>query len=140
MINAFYHVGKLMLYADPLCQKFMQEHPDEFKKYGCGPGGFFDYLVPDTIYLLSITDACAIHDWGYRHSPNASSADRKEHDKILLNNSIRIIQYHTKYKSLYRLRMSRIKFYYNMVRFGGGPSYWDSNNRNKDEQMVVIPT
>ena len=32
---------------------------------GCGPGGVGDYLVPDTIWGLSIFLACRVHDWMY---------------------------------------------------------------------------
>jgi hypothetical protein len=117
------------------CQKFIEEHPDEFKTYGCGPGGIGDYLVPDTVWGLSIRQACRIHDWAYRHANDASEEARKQHDKILSYNSMRIVIARTTNHTLFVLRRRRVKTYYQMVRAFGGRAYWDEN-RNKTHEMM----
>lgn len=127
----------LQLYVPELCQKFIHEHPEEFKKFGCGPGGIGDYLVPDTVYFLDISPACRVHDWQYRFSPDASSAARKGHDKILSYNSMMIVRYYTTNQGLYLLRRRRIKTYYQMVRAFGSPSYWNEG-RNEAKDLMEI--
>ena len=124
------------LYADAECWEFKKKYPDEFESYGCGPGGVGDMLVPDTVYFLSIRNACRIHDWGYRHSDDNSEQDRAKHDRVLRNNSIRIVSDHTKSKVLKRLRFRRVQTYYQMVRAFGGPAYW--SERNKDNEMEKV--
>jgi len=116
------------LYADPLCWEFKEEHPEEFESYGCGPGGIGDLLVPDTVYGLSIRDACRIHDWGYRHCPDATEEDRKYNDRVFRNNALRIVQGNTKSAILRWLRFRRVQTYYRMVRIFGGPAYWEERN------------
>jgi len=123
------------LFADPECWEFKKKFPDEFKSYGCGPGGIGDILVPDTVYFLSIRDACRIHDWGYRHSLGNSEEDRARHDRILLNNSIRIVAGQTYFNIIRTLRYRRCRTYYDMVRFFGGPAYW--NERNPENTIGI---
>ena len=118
----------MKLFADPECWEFKKKYPDEFSSYGCGPGGLGDFVVPDTVYFLSVRDACRIHDWGYRHAPEASDEDRKRHDRILSNNMLRIVNAKTKSKILRKLLYRRCKTYYQMVRAFGGPAYWDERN------------
>ena len=115
----------MKLFADLACLEFQRQFPDEFGRYGCGPGGLGDFFVPDTVYLtVSIKPACRIHDWAYRHSLESSEKDRKRHDKMLLDNSLLIVQEETKWKWLLKLRARRCRTYYKMVRAFGGPSYW----------------
>jgi hypothetical protein len=125
---------KAELFADAECWEFKEKFPDEFKSYGCGPGGLGDFLIPDTVWFLSIRDACRIHDWGYRHSPGCSDEDRKRHDRILLNNSLRIVDANTKFRTLKFFRYRRCKTYYHAVRAFGGPAYW--SERNPDRPVV----
>ena len=119
----------MKLFADLACWEFQKTFPDEFDSYGCGPGGVGDFFVPDTVYFLSIRAACRIHDWGYRHSLGASDADRKRHDRILLNNSLRIVHAKTNWRFLLKLRIRRCRTYYQMVRAFGGPAYWEERNK-----------
>jgi len=121
-------IVKAKLFADPECWEFQKKFPDEFKSYGCGPGWFGDLLVPDTVYFLSIKDACRIHDWGVRHSVEASEEHRARNDRILLNNSIRIVDTGTYFYFLKMLRYRRCRTYYNLVRIFGGPGYWEERN------------
>ena len=118
----------MKLFADPKCWKFKEIYPDEFASYGCGPGGVGDFFVPDTVWGLSIRSACRIHDWGYRHSPGASEDDRHRHDRILKNNALRIVDHHTRWGLLKRLRYRRVQTYYTMVRKFGSPAYWEERN------------
>ena len=126
------------LYADVVCWEFKRDFPEEFAGYGCGPGGIGDFLVPDTVYGLSIRPACQVHDHGYRHGKDASEEDRARHDRILKNNSLRIVDDHTKWWILKRLRYHRVEKYYIMVRAFGGPAYW--SERNKAEEIQEVKT
>jgi len=117
-------MSKYSLIADAECWEFKEKFPEEFKAYGCGPGGIGDMLVPDTMWGLSVRDACRIHDWGYRHCEEASEDDRKRHDELLRLNSIIIIETGTKYNWLKTLRLRRAKTYYGMVRKFGKSAYW----------------
>ena len=119
---------KAELFADAECWEFKAKFPGEYANYGCGPGGVGDFLVPDTVWGLSIRDACRIHDWGYRHCEEASEEDRKRHDRILRNNSQRIVSAGTKWQWLKKLRYRRVLTYYQMVRGLGGPAYWNERN------------
>ena len=93
---------------------------------GCGPGGFGDLLVPDTVYGMSIKESCRIHDWCY--FIGNKQEDKDEADNIFLNNMIRQITDGTMLWILKRLRLRRAKIYYQMVHFFGGPSFWDDKN------------
>jgi len=113
---------KYKLYAPNECLEFQLSHPEEFESFGCGPGSIGDYLVPDTVWFLSIKKACQIHDWYYRLW---KGTDRKEADKVFSNNMQRIVRNHTKYKWLLKLRLRRCNLYYQMVRKRGGPAFWN---------------
>lgn len=125
---------EVKLFADPNCWKFREEHPEEFDSFGCGPGGIGDWLVPDTIWGLSIKIACQIHDWYYRLSPGDTEEDRAAADRILYNNILRIVN--AKGGNLVSLRRLRAKTYYEMVRWFGAPAYWE--DRNKPEEFKYV--
>ena len=125
-----------LLFADEKCWEFKKKFPDEFESYGCGPGGIGDWFVPDTVYGLSIREACRIHDWGYRHSTEASEEDRASHDRIFLNNSLRIVDKQAKLRILTWLRYRRCQKYYGLVRAFGGPAYWEE--RNPENTIGVV--
>ena len=128
---------KLELFASAECWIFKHDHPDEFAGFGCGPGGIGDFFVPDTVYFLSIRDACRIHDFNYRHTSGIDSEDdRAQADRILKNNCLRIVDYYTKNRLLKRLRYRRVQTYYRMVRAFGSPAYW--SERNKAEEMQEV--
>ena len=128
---------ELKLFGDPECWKFKEEHPEEFKSFGCGPGGFGDFLVPDTVWGLNITDACRNHDWGYRFAHDCSEEGRARHDRILRNNGIKIVRFHTKNWLLRKLRLRRVQTYYTMVRSFGGPAYWEERNEKDQVQNIL---
>lgn len=83
------------------------------------------WLVPDTIYLLTVTEACNIHD--YMYSIGSNLGDKDEADRVFLNNLVRLIQDHG--GLLKPLRLCRAKTYYKFVVGLGGPAFWDNKNQ-----------
>lgn len=90
---------------------------------GCGPGGFGDYFVPDTIYGLSVKPACKIHDWCFAVWEDKAGFTLS--NNIFKNNMIRINEQHKGPQWVKKLRLPRIKKYYLAVHFFGEPSYYD---------------
>lgn len=110
---------------------------------GCGAGeGWGDKLVPDTIYGLSMLDACKIHDWMY--AKGKTQEDKEEADRVFLNNMLRIIDYHTLNSWLKWLRKRRAYKYYDSVDHFGGPAFWNEKNkpaelyRNKPAELYKL--
>lgn len=83
---------------------------------GAGPAGW-GWLVPDTMYGLSIREAANIHDWMY--AEGETPADRREADDLFYANCRAIIRKHTKSRILRLLRYARAWIYYRAVRRGG---------------------
>ena len=89
---------------------------------GCGSAqAKFDF-VPDTIYGLSISPACHIHDWMYYEGKTID--DKEEADRVFLNNMLRIINNQSANKLICFLRRRRAVVYYEMVCNLGGPAFW----------------
>lgn len=105
---------------------------------GCGPGGKGDYLVPDTVYGLSVFRACQIHD--YMYAVGKTAADKEEADRVFLNNMLRIIDAETKWRWLRFLRRRRAYTYYKAVDIFGGSSFWDGKNKPQTFDYVEEPT
>lgn len=103
---------------------------------GCGPGGFGDWLVPDTVYGLSVFPACRIHD--YMYGVGETLADKKEADRVFLNNMVRLIKAKAAWKWLRRLRLRRARTYYYFVKEFGGSAFWKGKNRPEEEREVQI--
>lgn len=119
-------------YGDqPCCYHEASQELIESVTGGCGPGGFGDYFVPDTVWFLSIKEACKRHDWMYAFG--LTIEDKELSDRVFLNNMIRIIDAYTKWGWLKRLRRKRAKTYYNFVKYAGGPSFW--HDKNQDAEM-----
>lgn len=91
---------------------------------GCGTKGFGGWIVPDTLYGLSIEDCCDIHDWMY--GEGRTNQDKEEADRTFKNNMLRKIEQGSKWLSFLRRRRA-IKYYLAVVNFGGS-AFWD----NKD--------
>ena len=89
---------------------------------GCGTEGFGGWIVPDTIWGLSISECCNIHDWMYEHG--VSIEDKREADRVFLNNMMRLIEEGCAW--LRFLRRIRARTYYRSVRDFGGSAYWDN--------------
>lgn len=91
---------------------------------GAGPKGY-GWIVPDTIYGLSITEAANIHD--YMYHVGATIEDKKKADRVFMNNMMRIIESKSGWV-LRKLRRRRVRTYYKSVKYGGGPAFWAGKN------------
>ena len=100
---------------------------------GCGTAGWKGALVPDTIWGLSVREACDIHDWMYEHG--ATESDRLDADSAFLNNLIRLINHHGGWLAWARRR--RALKCYEAVNCFGGPAYWDPKNAPEDMGCVA---
>ena len=108
--------------------------PDSFWRYleddqsaavnGCGPKHLGDFLVPDTVWGLSVKPACKIHDWMY--TVYNSEAGFKLSNTIFLDNMLRI-NASTKNVLLRYLRTRRIMKYYRMVNTFGRLFFYDAH-------------
>ena len=92
---------------------------------GCGAANAKFDFVPDRIYGTYIGHVCQVHDWMYHKG--RTDEDKKEADRVMLNNTLRLINRDCKRKwykpkSLMRLRA---KEYYFAVKHFGGPAFWD---------------
>ena len=76
----------------PECWEFKKNYSEIWDSFGCGPGGFGDFLVPDKVWGLSIRLACAGHDFEYRYAEDRSKKARKAADIRLLKNSLTIVR------------------------------------------------
>ena len=104
---------------------FEKLYPEEYKSFGCGPGGVGDWFVPDRMWFgVSVKDACRQHDHDYRFGIGASDEHRKECDDRMKENMHIIVHEKSDSWILKQLRHIRINTYYVIVRVGGGSSYW----------------
>lgn len=101
---------------------------------GCGTKGLGGWLVPDTLYGLSITEACNIHDWMYAQGDTI--ADKEQADRAFLNNMLRIIESKSIRILLWPRRMRAMK-YYSAVRDFGGPAFWQGKNAPGELGMIT---
>ena len=102
---------------------------------GCGPKGF-GFLVPDTFYLLNISEACNIHDFMY--STGLTIEDKNEADRAFLNNANRMIDAKTWFPPLRFLRKRRALKYYMAVHLFGGDAYWAGKNDPNELGSVTV--
>jgi len=91
---------------------------------GCGSKGFGGWVIPDTIYFLSIKDVCDIHDWDY--GEGVTLADKGAADRRMYNNMLRKIEVSAKW--LRPARRWRANTYYVAVKKLGGPAYWEGKD------------
>ena len=100
---------------------------------GCGPGGGWKgFLVPDTVWGLSISAACNIHD--YMYYVGNDLVDKETADRVFLNNILRIIADKTGQGWLKVLRKRRAKTYYLAVKYFGAPAFWAGKNKPEEFQ------
>lgn len=95
---------------------------------GCGPSGWKVDIVPDHIFYLYIGSACNIHDWMYHHG--RSDEDKKEADRVFLNNLIRLIERDKSKLRDKKKMIEKAKGYYFAVKYAGGPAFWRNKNAN----------
>ena len=108
------------LYAPSSYYKLTQQER-EAQCNGCGKSGFGGYITPDTIWGMSITDCCDIHDHSY--ATGSKIADKDKADRVFLNNMMRKIEAHSPWLAF--VRRLRAKSYYKAVRYFGGSAFWD---------------
>ena len=115
------------------CENFKRNNPNEWATFGCGPGGVGDYLVPDTMWGLDISEACRIHDWFYRFCPDRSAKAKAFADSLMLHNCLAIVDEKSNSWILWQLRKVRCHTYHFMVRkFGQGA--WDEARSIRDKK------
>jgi hypothetical protein len=102
---------------------------------GCGTGGWKGSLVPDTIWGLSITAACNIHDWTYAEGCTADDKDRA--DLTFLANMLALIDDAAELSIVSRLlaplRRWRAWHYYEAVRYAGNGPFFAARLLRLDE-------
>lgn len=89
---------------------------------GCGPGGWKWDIIPDTMYGLSIHDACDIHDWMYCHG--VTEKDKEIADHVFKENLYRIIDQKSVSWLFRKLRHLRAWVYFLMVAWFGDEAFW----------------
>lgn len=96
---------------------------------GCGPQGWKEKIVPDSILGCKVKEACAIHDVDYEEGSTIEEKDSA--DRTLLNNLLRLIDGRTTTwlakKMLLMPRKKLAYVYYVAVCKFGGPAYWDKH-------------
>ena len=115
----------MKLYAPEQFWLLTDEAREEISN-GCGPKSYMGWIVPDTVWGLSVSPCCDIHDYMYHIGENED--DRNVADRVFLNNMIRIVTHHTTNKVLLKLRLRRVRTYYYMVSKFGGPAFWNPKN------------
>lgn len=114
-----------VLYAPEAYHKLSEFEKKEICN-GCGAkSGISSWLVPNTLYGLSVKAACNIHD--YMYFVGTTNADKEEADRVFLNNMMRIINQDGA-AWLAALRRRRALKYYEAVYYGGGEAFWKSKN------------
>ena len=103
---------------------------------GCGPGGLGDYLVPDTLWGLSIRQACQIHDWQYHWG--VTIEDKIKADLNLRDNMVRIIKAQDSWGILENLRLTKARIYYEAVKNFGGPAFWKGKSTIYEMREVQL--
>jgi len=102
---------------------------------GCGPGGLGDFLIPDTVWGLSIKDACKIHDWCFVIFND--DAGFKLSNQIFLDNMERINRARSRWGWLRWLRSMRIRKYYRAVSDFGRLFFYDAHVGLYGEGSIV---
>jgi len=120
---------RVCLFAPPV---YWELSPESRKLLtnGCGPKKFGS-LIPNTMYGLSVKEACNIHDFMYRDGHTL--ADKEAADRVFLNNMLRIIEDESRCRIIKVLRRYRAMTYYTAVRDFGGPAFW--SGKNKPEEL-----
>ncbi len=133
-------MAKVSLCASEQYWRLKREQPAILKKIvnGCGVGGWKGKLIPDTILLLSIKEACNIHDFDYH--TGLTLEEKKLADRKFLNNMMRIIEAGGGPEFLKRWRRTRATEYYLAVKYVGGPAFWANKNKTEDLGDVDVTT
>ncbi len=117
-------------------QSYREATPQMIKDIcnGCGAKGIGGYLTPDTLWGLSVTAVCDIHDWMYHEGETIE--DKEKADRVMYNNLIRFIDAHS-CEALKWIRKRRALKYYMAVKHLGGSAYWA--DKNQPDDYVSVP-
>lgn len=98
---------------------------------GCGPGGWKFDLIPDTIWGLSIKEACNIHDWAY--TTGMTIDDKYAADNQFLHNCLALVANAKGFWAtmLRPMRRMRAKEYYEAVHLCGDGPFWAGKEQLK---------
>ena len=98
---------------------------------GCGTGDWKGALVPETIYGLSVTRACNIHDWMYERG--RCLEEKEKADDAFHVNMRRLIRTGTPWFLLFLLplRYARAFGYYQAVNIAGYDAFWAGKKRGE---------
>lgn len=115
------------LYAPALWYRVTSEAKDAICN-GCGAANAKFDFVPDTLWGLSITEACRRHDFMYYFGETIE--DKAEADRVFLNNMLRLVEADNTWlgRILKMFRRRRALEYYECVTAFGGPAYWADKN------------
>jgi len=99
---------------------------------GCGPRGFGDKIVPDSIFWLSIKASCIVHDLEYEIGTIILS-------KIIADNRFRknmkyLIEKNSKYNWVKKLRLYFAEKYYFVVHEFGTDSFYNKTTIPKENK------
>ena len=102
---------------------------------GCGPGRFGSLLVPDKIFGVDIKEACSIHDWMFLVGETIE--DKREADRVFLNNMLRLIDAHNGSWFVNIFRRRKALAYHQAVADFGGPAFWKGKNPIENMKEVT---
>jgi len=123
---------KMLMYIP---HSYANATPEERAKVCNGCGAKNGVKVPDTMWGLSIKEACQIHDWMYHIG--TTLGDKIFADFMFLLNMIAIIAKYSKYKLVSYLRMARAIKYYFAVAFKGFDAYWENKVESSDTSISI---
>ena len=114
-----------MKYADLLYApaEYWELSPESKKEIcnGVGPKGF-GWIIPETVWGLSMTEAADIHDYMYHIGEILK--DKEEADNIFLSNMIIIIEKETWFDWVKKIRLNRANLMYKAVDKFGKTAFW----------------
>jgi len=88
----------------------------------CGLNNWRNDLISDSIFGLSIKEACCIHDWMYERG--ATSEDRARADQLFLENVLYLISTGRGSRAVRWARKTVAFHYYEGLRIFGGLIFW----------------
>lgn len=89
---------------------------------GLGPAGVGGWLIPDTVYGMSMTEPSNIHDWCYEYGAR-EGLTQLEADKLFRTNMLAMINELPGWGWVKWLRRRRAQEYYAAVRLMGHRHY-----------------
>lgn len=100
---------------------------DDVECNGCGAAnGLSRFFVPNTLYGLSVKEACDIHDYCY--AVGTTGASKEAADEMFLVNMLTLIQEGSCW--LRWLRERRAFKYYYAVKLFGYSAFWNNKVEN----------